>query len=132
MSLPTCPACHTPIDQDVLPGEFDCPQCGACLQPRKSYFRALFVIAVCLAVLSLWVAGIERRYLFLGTVISALPAFLLLAAINARIFPVELDLARKRFDTGRSLWAVLRTVAWILVAITLYLLLEPAIMRLAQ
>jgi hypothetical protein len=124
--------CRAAIGNDLLPGELWCPSCGVLLRTRRSYFRALFVIALCLSVIGLRLVGVDNRYWLVGTLIVAFPVFLVVAAFNARLFPVELDISENAASaTHRSATArrpvtamLLRAGALVLVMFTAYMLLR--------
>ena len=96
----TCPVCGGEIlsrwiTTDWFPGRIPsrvfCYNCGAALRVRRSYFSALYFVALVSMVLAAYAIGIGG-YDFITVVgFGALPLAFLMVFLSLRLFPLELE-----------------------------------------
>lgn len=89
--LPTCPLCETPIDNDLLPGAFDCPACGAELRTSVTHGRAMFVVALTLTAFGALALDLTDAHFAAAVAIGVWPTLLVISALDAALFPVDLE-----------------------------------------
>jgi hypothetical protein len=85
--------CGVQISWRYASGEFDCPACGCGLKITRRYFRSLYAISLVAAAGIAYAIGLRDEALQAAVVLLVFPTFMLVAIINVRIFPPEVEVS---------------------------------------
>jgi hypothetical protein len=99
-----CPACQSVIPwHRVRARTIACLHCGTHLQFRKSYFGALYWLALAIALMTVFRLGIYSPIAIVLPLVLLIPTFYVMLFITLRIFPPDLEPSD---DYRAVLWGV--------------------------
>lgn len=95
----TCPACGGEIVSRwitggsfrQIPSRVFCYHCGAALLVRRSYFSALYVVAIASVTLAAYAIGFGGYDFVVIVGFGVVPVWFLMAFVSLRLFPLELE-----------------------------------------
>lgn len=97
-----CPSCRLRIDGQHVWNRRSCPACGAVFRVRPFYFLSLYAIALVVSAGIAFLMGNRDEALVSLAFLLLLPTFFVMAAVNVRLFPIDIAMVSPGWSPGDS------------------------------